>query len=278
MVKIILNKLKNNYIVKKIYFFPKYFKWKKLANLQKNSFINRLEGYNDIKYQKIKLLKNKHLGQKCFIVATGPSLTFEDLKLLHDKNIICFGVNSIVKILDQTEWRPTYYGIQDSNVFRKLNNDIIKYKDKLNIILLTNELALLDNRFKDEVLFPYISYYHYYDSYFDKYYSMFSDNSYAGVFDGYTITYSMIQIAVYMGFNEIYLIGVDCNYTDEKKYFIESGYIDRNAKKNYDKMVTSYKVARDYAEKHNVKIFNATRGGKLEVFERINFDDIIKKI
>ena len=31
-----------------------------------------------------------------------------------------------------------------------------------------------------------------------------------------------------------------------------------------------------YASKHNIKIYNATRGGKLEVFPRRNFDECIK--
>ena len=33
-----------------------------------------------------------------------------------------------------------------------------------------------------------------------------------------------------------------------------------------------------YAEHHNIKIYNATRGGHLEVFERVNFDDVLKEI
>ena len=34
-------------------------------------------------------------------------------------------------------------------------------------------------------------------------------------------------------------------------------------------------AARKYCDEHNVAIYNATRGGKLEVFERVNFDDIV---
>ena len=42
-----------------------------------------------------------------------------------------------------------------------------------------------------------------------------------------------------------------------------------------DKMIDAYKVAKQYADDHNIKIYNATRGGKLEVFERVDLDDIL---
>ena len=36
----------------------------------------------------------------------------------------------------------------------------------------------------------------------------------------------------------------------------------------------AYKKAKEYADKHGIKIYNATRGGALEVFPRVNFDDL----
>ena len=35
-----------------------------------------------------------------------------------------------------------------------------------------------------------------------------------------------------------------------------------------------YMCAKEYAERHEIKIYNATRGGKLEVFERVDFDSL----
>ena len=49
-------------------------------------------------------MKNTHVGERCFVVATGPSLTFEDLNALKDE--FCFGMNSCVLALDKTEWTP----------------------------------------------------------------------------------------------------------------------------------------------------------------------------
>jgi hypothetical protein len=63
------------------------------------------------KFAEIKKYKNKHIGQRCFIVCTGPSLTYGDLELLKGK--ITFSMNGVVKGFHHTKWCPTYYGIQD---------------------------------------------------------------------------------------------------------------------------------------------------------------------
>lgn len=75
------------------------------------------------KYAYLKQYYNKHKGERCFIVATGPSLTYADLELIKDE--ISFGVNSTIKILGKTNWCPTYYGIQDPFVYEKLEDDIV---------------------------------------------------------------------------------------------------------------------------------------------------------
>ena len=39
-------------------------------------------------------------------------------------------------------------------------------------------------------------------------------------------------------------------------------------------MYAAYKGAKIYAEKHGITILNATRGGRLEVFDRVDFDNL----
>lgn len=38
----------------------------------------------------------------------------------------------------------------------------------------------------------------------------------------------------------------------------------------------AFEKAKEYADGHGIKIYNATRGGKLEVFERVNFDALFR--
>ncbi len=42
-------------------------------------------------------------------------------------------------------------------------------------------------------------------------------------------------------------------------------------------MLAAYTEAKRYADTHGIKIYNATRGGKLEVFERVDFDSLFDK-
>ena len=111
------------------------------------------------------------------------------------------------------------------------------------------------------------------------------------VIEGLTVTYSCIQLAAYMGFSEIYLLGVDHNYSVEidsdgniikhddhvKNYFDEAAVSinDINLPKVVE-MTRAYLSAEKYSRDHGFRIYNATRGGKLEVFERVNFDTIVE--
>lgn len=232
--------------------------------------------YIDDKFLKIKKLQNKYSGERCFIIATGPSLTMEDIELLKDE--YTFGMNSICRIYDRTTWRPTFYGIQDGLVFEKMR-DVVFNQNPSTIMFLAEGLCKNIEMQGNYVAFPYNVGYHYINlRKMDDYSAKFSADCYDAVYDGYSITYSLIQIAVYLGFKEIYLLGADCSYTKgEKNHFVESGYIDKNAELNYVKMTTGYKVAKEYADNNGIKIINCTRGGMLEVFERKSLEYVLTK-
>lgn len=88
-----------------------------------------------------------------------------------------------------------------------------------------------------------------------------------------------------MGFKEIYLLGIDHNYritvspdgnivTNDK---VQNHFCDNYALPVVPQLYKSslaYLAAQQYASEHNIKIFNATRGGKLETFERVDFDSL----
>ncbi|WP_102273054.1 6-hydroxymethylpterin diphosphokinase MptE-like protein [Cytobacillus massiliigabonensis] len=237
-------------------------------NIKKIGRVTKI--YKNSPYEKLKKIKNKHSGERCFIVATGPSLTIEDLEKL--KNEVTFSMNSICLAFDETDWRPTYYGIQDIKVFNSLKDDIEKLVVEGKFI--SDNLAKKMNVLDDHYVFPLNLLNHVMKH--RKYHSKFSEDAFAVVYSGYSITYSLIQIAVYMGFEEIYLLGADCNYSsDMNHHFKEYGYVDPSFSLAHDQMVAAYKVAKQYTDRNNVKIFNATRGGMLEVFERVNLDAVI---
>ena len=220
------------------------------------------------KYEPMKLYQNRHKGQRCFIVATGPSQSIEDINKL--KGEITFSVNSIYTCFSDTDWRPTYYCVQDRVVYEKNCKGIDEWKAAQRFISQAYR--------KGDILYPTNERFHHcFNGY--KFRIRFSDDSSKVVFAANTIVYSAIQLAVYMGFSEIYLTGCDCNYTSPKKHFNHDTNEKIESKIKLDEignlMLASYRAAKKYTDTHPVKIYNATRGGKLEIFPRVNLDDVV---
>jgi hypothetical protein len=245
--------------------------WNELLKYLRNFRIIR-----NNKFSKIKKFKGIHKGERCFIVCNGPSLTYTDLEMLKDE--ISFSMNSLIKGFRNTDWRPTYYGIQDRFAYEELKDFI--YSDD-NIVLFVADM-IEKRKYKipsNAILFPLSRYKHYAFLAEVKYSTKFSADPSALVYDGYTITYSLLQIAVYMGFKEIYLLGCDCYYPEDpqKPHFIETRRVDPDFSTLPDRMICGYKEAKKYADKHQISIYNATRGGNLEVFERVSIEDILSQ-
>lgn len=227
----------------------------------------------------LKHLKNIHSGKRCFIVCNGPSLTVDDLDLL--KNEISFASNFIINFYDETSWRPTYYVNSDLGVFKKLVSDerLCEIKSKNCFFQYNSRFLINDNTYPDNSLLFYIKE--------SKRYSKlpkFSRNISKEIFDASTVTYIMLQIAVYMGFKEIIIIGADNTYKKTiglngnitenllaKNHFydtISKNFDDGGSIANIQRMELGYKSAEIHSKKLNFKIYNATRGGQLEIFQR----------
>lgn len=233
-------------------------------------------------------LKNKHKGQRAFIIGTGPSLKLEDLEKLKDE--ITFSCNKIYLSFDQIDWRPTYYFVEDGLLlkqnYRNVNKltgfkkfipwDINLYKNITNVHFYNMNRENLDWK----------------NPYSKK--PEFGLNPLKGFYWGSTVTYSMIQMACYMGIKEIYLLGIDFDYNVPKenetgdiafkgatynKNHFHSNYYKKEEMShppNLHRQKKSYLSAKEKINKLGGKIFNATRGGKLEVFPRVDFDSLFK--
>lgn len=232
--------------------------------------IFRKYGWSSQDYYKINEFRNKYHGKRCFIIATGPSLTIEDVCKL--KNEYTFGMNSICLLFDKLGWETTFYGVQDPGVYIKL---VQYYKSfKSTILFLGDGLKKNSDIMPSHIPFAidYLDHKHSYKRLNTK----FSLDPIDRVFDGYTITYSLIQIAVFMGFKEIYLLGNDCSYPKDptKQHFADFGHVDSSTLTARDRILFAYQYAKDFLANTDVKIFNATRGGALEIFPRVDFDDL----
>ena len=103
----------------------------------------------------------------------------------------------------------------------------------------------------------------------------FSDNCYEVVYDVWSILFSMCQFAVYMGFKEIYFIGTDCTYNNNKSHFIDHGVKDSHALLAGKRLIYCHGKFKEWADSKGVKVYNCTRGGMLEVYPRKKLEDVL---
>lgn len=228
----------------------------------------------------LRRFKNCHKGETCVVIGNGPSLRAEDLTKLHQLGIPTFACNRIHLIFPQTPWRPDYYFMSDEKLVEQYSDDV--------------EDVPPERRFFPKYFREKISKGNFYNR-LDSLYEIegkFSLDAGKGVYTGCTITAEMIQFAYFMGFQYIYLIGVDFSYQVTKKlddttyayqgennYFIP-GYLKPGEiadMPNVNANLLAFQAARDAIEGQGRVIKNATRGGKLEIFMRVDLDEIMQK-
>lgn len=224
-------------------------------------------------------LKNKHQGERCFIVCTGPSLTLDDVNKL--QNEVTFSMNNIFKSYDKTSWRPTYYAISDYRVYGKVKDQINKGDVLKDSIFLYSRFEVKYRKGKKNPNAVPI-----YCSNTRNAISLMKDLSYKHigmpkhldryVNNGCTVAFILMQMAIYMGFKDIYLLGADCSYVGK-----DHSDLAPNQKGNKINKQAGLQIINIYSSIANqlpegVTIYNATRGGMLEVFPRVDLDEVLK--
>jgi hypothetical protein len=236
---------------------------------------------NDVRIME---MKDQHKGNRCFIIGNGPSLRTGDLQRLWDRDEISFGFNKIYLAFKDTDFRPTYYVVEDPLVIKNIKKDIEKLDQftKLFPYIFKHQLNNVSNA------------YYYYLNWRDFYPKrpLFTGNPFA-LYWGATVVYTAIQFAVYMGCNPIYLTGIDFFFKEsksrdpEKKHILisdgeknhfhpdyrpagEKWYIPRLGHQK-----KAFESAAIYSVSHGISIINASRASQLDIFERVDIDHIL---
>ncbi len=256
----------------------------------------------------LRRFKNAYEGKRCFVMGNGPSLNKMDLSKLEGE--IVFGCNSIFLLFDRVKWRPTFYTCVDSRVLPDRSVEIAAMLRDNPTMQAFFPTELQDHISKvltptREILpaLPNVAYFR--ERWNSKDYppfSMFSIDINEHVIQPFTVAITMLQIAMYMGFSEIYLIGCDTSYTippdvkkegmtergeiglgltstqDNDPNHFDPRYFGKDRKwhdPQVDKMIDHYRYARQVSElRGKTTIFNATVGGNLEVFSRVDFNSL----
>lgn len=233
---------------------------------------------------KVRELKDRYRGKRCFLIGNGPSLRIEDLDKLHEHHEITFACNKIYNVFRNTEWRPDFYVMMDVWVLRSDTRNILNVTPKVCSFYnyaFCNGTVLYNN---DENVIPL---YHLPEQPDNNHYTRFSKDVSICHYDGRGTVYTMLQIAYYLGFEEVYLIGCDhyrASLMETKKvehfYNSEEDAVwellpDYTKIDSHLKLNKSFESARFIFEEEGRKIYNATRGGYLEIFERADFDKLL---
>lgn len=220
-------------------------------------------------------------GTRCFIVGNGKSLKLDQLRMLHRKEEICFGVNRIHLIYDQTKWRPTYWVLTDLEGRGVYVDDIPihskqGYKCYVRCDIMSRCVVTWLGAIPNEELLEMMNNVTPMDAvnciWFDKRISRepWIDGKYN---QGGSVAAAQ-QLALAWGYNPVYMIGCDGDLKPNAVNHFDPNYtIDDRTPEQIEVLKEEIKVSdeivvREYLAR-NVLIFNATVGGTIRKSYRL---------
>jgi hypothetical protein len=255
-----------------------------LLNVAKNTYdaIRRLPGVPDAylhpwrrkSRERMYEMHNIHHGKRCFIIGNGPSLKNTDLSKLKDE--YTFGMNRIYLMFPELGFTTTYFASINDLVIEQCADEIVALPIPKFIAWHSNHHF---QRFPDDMVFLYTTYTG----------PQFAYDMTRRIWEGATVTNIALQLAFYMGFEQVILIGVDHNFTskgDANKTVVSDGddpnhfdprYFGKGFRWQLPDLDTSeigYEIARKAYEKAGRQVLDATIGGKLTIFPKADYTSL----
>jgi hypothetical protein len=235
-------------------------------------------------------LKNKYKGQRVFLIGAGPSINKTPLYLLKNENTMVF--NRFFYFSERINWDPTFYLTVDDVTFIDTINEINDYIPKAKY-----------------AFFPYV---HYRGVvFFNKIKNNKNilwlkqvmgkgiSNALPKIYPGSSVVIEGFQILQYLGFDEIYVLGVDMSFNLNRKVeYLSSTSIDVVSQNDDDdnhfdprycgkgskfRQPEAQVVENIFADLENiaqisknngVAIYNIGFDSMVECFKKIPFDEI----
>lgn len=269
-------------------------RWQKLAE-------QRLAHERDFaasgEWDKILAMKDIYKGKRAFILGNGPSINQQDLTLLRDE--ITFVANWFINHKRFRRINPKFYCVSSHEMFGgwgktpDLNADfarLVSEKQTEQTFFFSNrfasymrELGLVpENRLRSLI--------------FDRPKFVIDEIKTQNyelnrcMDDGYTVLLTFcVPLCVHFGITDIYLLGCDCDYgltapSDPKAYFYRPEQ-HTSATTSFDSLVRiwtpggpifqTYEIVAREAEMRGTRMWNATRGGRLELLPRVEYESLV---
>ncbi len=247
----------------------------------------------DRSFEELGLLKNTHRGETCVIVGNGPSLNLTDMHLV--SKFPYFAVNSFFLLEDKIERPPDFYVVEDTAVFKDNFEEIINFEAGLKLFPTMYKEKLLSARTAEELGNPL--FFRMNQGFYGRRtgalgYPRFSQDASQRVFCGQSVTIINLQLAYWMGFSKVLLVGMDFSYqipadakvdgniivsqSDDPNHFdpryFGAGKTWKDPK--LSRVLQNYRLAKEVFEADDRQILNCTVGGALELFERSTLDEM----
>ena len=223
--------------------------------------------------QQLVTYKDKHKGQRAFILGNGPSLKQTDVSRLKDE--YTFGMNRVYPAFEEWGFHTSYFASINSLVIEQCADDIRQLP--MPKFLSWRSRHLIEPT--DDTMFLHSTYTG----------PRFAKDMRGRIWEGATVTYVALQLAFYMGFETVILIGVDHSFKsagepnttvvsqgDDPDHF-DADYFGKGFRWQLPDLDTSevgYHMARQAYEAGGRKVLDATIGGKLTVFPKVEYDSL----
>lgn len=219
------------------------------------------------------MLKNRHRGERCVLVGNGPSLNMMNLSFMQKELVI--GTNKIFLGFRVFRFYPRYYVAINEKVLTQSASCIARL----------NCVKFIGSRGEGVVAEDGLTY---------RINTRtpprrFCRDIAEGVHEGWTVTYAALQVAHYLGFHEVIIIGMDHRYAYEGppnearrldgpdiNHFNPDYFGGGQDWDNPDlvRSEESYRIAREEFEKDGRRIIDATVNGACTVFEKSDYRKI----
>ncbi len=223
---------------------------------------------------KLRAYHNLYRRERCFIIGNGPSLRDMDLSPL--KKEITFGLNRIYLLFPKIGFATTHLIATNRFVIEQFSSELTVVPSQKFI----NWYYRKSVPNKEDIIFirPGMK-------------PSFSKNPiFKSIWDGATVTYVAMQLAYFMGFRKVILIGVDHSFQshgnahqlvtsigDDPDHF-DPQYFGKGVRWQLPDLATSehaYRLAKQYFEADRREILDATIGGNLSIFKKVKYQEII---
>jgi hypothetical protein len=246
-------------------------------------------------------LKNAHKGKRCFILGNGPSLKHHDLSKLTDEYV--FTVNNMIKTETFNMLKPNFHLFFDPAFF----DFFFSPNPENNLAIEQIKKSLIDNpnmtlfssfrlKSKSSKVFPDVNSHYMFNNKMYTAQLKKSSSIHRNTPAFQNVILYAINIAIYMGFEKIYILGVDMTgFLDAYEHDVteaKAGHFYETSKENFQKLIAfkeenkldnefylkafgktfeHFKLMERKVSSKNAKLYNASAHGALDVVERVNY-------